>query len=181
MTGRLPLGPALPADVPGDVRLLGRCAARGLPVPPGFVLLDGPVPQEPDLLVRAFDDAAWSLAGDAAATGGAVVLRAVESVHAGTARRSDDLPYDVVHALEGRVTDVRPGAGLRELHVPRYGRFARVHRGADEWRTPLPPWGMRLARLVRRTARVTGGVRELTWADDGRTCWLLAVRGRMQG
>lgn len=64
----------------------------------------------------------------------------------------------------------------RELLVPRLKQWHRPHRGGDEWRTPLPPWGMRLARLLRAVRRALGDVDVVVdWADDGRRCRLTAV------
>ena len=82
---------------------------------------------------------------------------------------------DVARAVEGEAHDLEGAAEVRELRLHRLGRWERPHRGADAWRTPLPPWGMRLARLVRDVVRVVPAT-ELTWADDGRTCRLLGVR-----
>lgn len=85
---------------------------------------------------------------------------------------------DVVHAREVTVAARVAGAAEqdRELLVPRLRRWQRPHRGADEWRTPLPPWGMRLARLIRAVRRAVGDADLLLeWADDGRRCRLVGV------
>lgn len=100
------------------------------------------------------------------------------AVHAGEARlRRADL-VDEVTAREVTVAGRTAAAHeVRTLRVARLGRWSRPHRGADEWRTPLPPWGMRLARLLRAVRRAVGDVDlDLSWADDGRTCRLVSVR-----
>lgn len=100
------------------------------------------------------------------------------AVHAGTATLTRARPVDVVRAREVTVAAHVAGAAFdeRELLVPRLKRWHRPHRGADEWRTPLPPWGMRLARLLRAVRRALGDVDVVVdWADDGRRCRLTGV------
>jgi hypothetical protein len=100
------------------------------------------------------------------------------AVHAGTVALRHGTTVDEVSAREVTVAAASAGAGsdVRVLLVPRLGRWQRPHRMADEWRTPLPPWGMRLARLVRAVRRTLGDADlDLRWADDGRTCRLIAV------
>ena len=96
-----------------------------------------------------------------------------EPVHSGTAELRPGRSYDVVLAHEPGVPQ-----DVRRLHVPVLRtRWARAHRGADPWRTPLPPWGMRLSRRLRALRRAHGDrALDVEWADDGRTCRLLAVR-----
>jgi hypothetical protein len=101
------------------------------------------------------------------------------AVHAGTARLAHGTSVDVVLAREVTVAARTAGAANsdRELLVPRLRRWHRPHRGGDEWRTPLPPWGMRLARLLRAVRRAIGDADVLVeWSDDGRCCRLVAVR-----
>lgn len=100
------------------------------------------------------------------------------AVHAGTASLGVGRPVDVVRAREVTVAARVAGAAWqeRELLVPRLGRWQRPHRGGDAWRTPLPPWGMRLARLIRAVRRAVGDADLLLeWADDGRRCRLVRV------
>lgn len=94
-------------------------------------------------------------------------------VHAGTAELRPGRGADVVRAHEAGVED-----DVRELLVPVLrSRRSRAHRGVDEWRTPLPPWAMRLARALRVLRRARGDVPlDVAWADDGLTCRLTAVR-----
>jgi hypothetical protein len=103
------------------------------------------------------------------------------AVHAGTAELVRGRAVDVVRAREVTVAARIAGAAddERELLVPRLARWARPHRGADQWRTPLPPWGMRLARLLRAVRKAIGDVDVVVdWADDGRRCRLVGVHGR---
>jgi hypothetical protein len=100
------------------------------------------------------------------------------AVHAGTASLRHGTTVDEVLAREVTVAAVSAGAhhDTRTLLVPRLGRWQRPHRMADEWRTPLPPWGMRLSRLIRSVRRALGDCELLLeWADDGRRCRLVAV------
>ena len=100
------------------------------------------------------------------------------AVHAGTVRLRPSTAVDEVEAREATVAARVAGHAddVRTLHVPRLGRWQRPHRGGDEWRTPLPPWGMRLARLLRAVRRALGDADlVVSWADDGRTCRLVAV------
>lgn len=103
------------------------------------------------------------------------------AVHAGTAQLSRHAPMDEVHAREVTVAARVAGKDgeVRVLMVPRLRRWQRPHRGGDVWRTPLPPWGMRLSRLLRAVRRALGDAELLVeWADDGRRCRLVAVRSR---
>ena len=100
------------------------------------------------------------------------------AVHAGAAELVSGNGVDLVRAREVTVAARVAGAAEdeRELLVPRLKRWQRPHRGADEWRTPLPPWGMRLARLLRAVRRALGDVDAvISWADDGRRCRLVAI------
>ena len=100
------------------------------------------------------------------------------AVHAGTARLSRRTPMDEIHVREVTVAAHTAGAAddVRVLLVPRLRSWQRPHRGGDVWRTPLPPWGMRLARVLRAVRRAVGDAElEVEWADDGRRCRLLAV------
>ncbi len=103
------------------------------------------------------------------------------AVHAGTAELSRAEGIDVVRAREVTVAAQVAGASHdeRELLVPRLKTWQRPHRGGDQWRTPLPPWGMRLAKLLRALRRALGDVDvTVDWADDGRRCRLVAVHAR---
>jgi hypothetical protein len=100
------------------------------------------------------------------------------AVHAGTARLSRHTPMDEIHAREVTVAAHTAGASddVRVLLIPRLRSWQRPHRGGDVWRTPLPPWGMRLARLLRAVRRAVGDAElGLEWADDGRRCRLVGV------
>ncbi|MEO6204934.1 MAG: hypothetical protein ABIO67_06075 [Mycobacteriales bacterium] len=114
-----------------------------------------------------------------AAAGIAVAPQSDAAVHAGAATLRSGSATDEVDAHEVTLAAQLVGADVAEtrvLLVPRLGRFARPHRGADAWHTPLPPWGMRLARLVRAVRRALGDDDlDLRWADDGRQCRLVAV------
>ncbi|CAN5147285.1 hypothetical protein BH24ACT10_BH24ACT10_18080 [soil metagenome] len=94
-------------------------------------------------------------------------------VHRGTAELRPGRAADAVRANEVGAED-----DVRVLPVPVLRRRrTRAHRGVDEWRTPLPPWAMRLARALRVLRRARGDVPlDVAWSDDGRTCRLLAVR-----
>ena len=100
-------------------------------------------------------------------------------VHAGEADLHRGTPADEVRAREVTVAARVVGAAeseVRVLLVPRLARWQRPHRGADAWRTPLPPWGMRLARVLRAVRRAVGDVDlHVRWVDDGRTCRLVSV------
>jgi hypothetical protein len=85
---------------------------------------------------------------------------------------------DEVHAREVTVAAHTAGKAEEErvLMVPKLRAWQRPHRGGDVWRTPLPPWGMRLSRLIRSVRRALGDCELLLeWADDGRCCRLVAV------
>lgn len=103
-----------------------------------------------------------------------------EPVHSGVARLRPDRPVDRVEAVEGTAEALGGPAGqeVRELGLPRLtSPLTRPHRGADAWRTPLPPWAMRLSRRLRGVRRRHGdGSWDVTWADDGRTCQVREVR-----
>ena len=101
------------------------------------------------------------------------------AVHAGIARLSRRTPMDEVHVREVTVAAQTAGKAddERVLIVPKLRGWQRPHRGGDVWRTPLPPWGMRLSRLIRSVRRALGDAELLIeWADDGRRCRLVAVR-----
>jgi hypothetical protein len=100
------------------------------------------------------------------------------AIHAGSARLAHGQLFDVVSAREVTVAARIAGHARdeRELLVPRLRRWQRPHRGGDEWRTPLPPWGMRLARVLRSVRRAVGDADVIVdWADDGRRCRIVAV------
>lgn len=192
-----PLPPAVADQVHEEVRALARC---GRLVPVGALLLEGNedlgplatgehvslrvpgayaagrVPTgRPAVLAAAVRTA--RLATPAGARQDVLVLRAAPCVHAGRVRLG---PPDRARAVEGQAHELDGATEVRELQLRRLGRFERAHRGVDAWRTPLPPWGMRLSRLVRDVVRCVPALdlpaAELTWADDGRTCRLLGVR-----
>jgi len=101
------------------------------------------------------------------------------AVHAGEADLRHGTVVDSVRAREVTVAARVAGAAadeVRVLLVPRLRRLQRPHRGGDEWRTPLPPWGMRLARLLRAVRRAVGDADlHVRWADDGRACRLISI------
>jgi hypothetical protein len=181
------LGSPLPPAVDAEGHLLTRCARAGVRLPGGAVLLDGgmslgPLRRSEHILLRPLGTSQAvrvSAAKQAASLAGRcdlLVLRSVRSVHAGRAAVRASQPYDVVDVVEGEPYDLA-GAEVRTLHVPRLERRRqRAHRGADQWRTPLPPYGMRLSRLLRDVQRALGpGDRVLAWADDGHTCRLVGI------
>jgi hypothetical protein len=101
------------------------------------------------------------------------------AVHAGTARLSRRTPMDEVHAREVTIAAQTAGHADEErvLIVPKLRSWQRPHRGGDVWRTPLPPWGMRLSRLIRSVRRALGDAELLLeWSDDGRRCRLVSVQ-----
>ncbi len=193
------LGRSLPPVVDAEGHLLTRCARAGVPMPVGAVLLDGgtslgSMRRSEHVLLRALgtshavrvstDDpdglsTALSAARQATPPAGRcdlLVLRSARSVHGGRATVVTSRPYDVVDAVEGEPYDLA-GVEVRTLHLPRLNRrWQRAHRGADQWQTPLPPYAMRLSRLLRDVRRALGpGDRVLAWADDGRICRLVGV------
>ena len=98
------------------------------------------------------------------------------AVHAGSARLRHGTALDEVTAREVTVAGLAAGDPPRVLQVPRLRRWQRPHRMADEWRTPLPPWAMRLSKLLRQVRRALGDADLVVhWADDGRDCRLIAV------
>ena len=100
------------------------------------------------------------------------------AVHAGTARLSRRTPMDEVHVREVTVAAHTAGHAddVRVLVFPKLRPWQRPHRGGDVWRTPLPPWGMRLSRLIRSVRRALGDCELLLeWVDDGRRCRLVSV------
>jgi len=108
-----------------------------------------------------------------------VAPRSDAAVHAGTAVLRRGTVVDEVRSREVTVAAAIAGAAddVRVLQVPRLRRWQRPHRGADAWRTPLPPWAMRVAKVLRAVRRAVGDVDLLVdWADDGRTCRLVSVR-----
>ncbi len=123
---------------------------------------------------RGVDD----LLSRCARAGIAVAPATDAAVHAGTARLRHGTGHDVVLAREVTVAARVAGAAAdgREVLVPRLRRWQRPHRGGDAWRTPLPPWGMRLARVLRAVRAALGDADVLiSWADDGRRCRLVEV------
>lgn len=198
-TDLIRLGDPLPPAVDDEGHVLTRCANSGVRLPVGAVLLEGgknlgPLRRSEHVLLRALgtslavrvscDDLAGlrgglSAAEQATPPGGRcdlLVLRSARSVHAGRATVRADQPYDIVDVAEAEPYDLA-GAEVRTLHLPRLSRpWQRAHRGADQWRTPLPPYGMRLSRLLRDVGRALGaGERVLTWTDDGQTCRLVGI------
>jgi len=198
-TDLIRLGSPLPPEVHAEGHLLTRCAGAGVPMPVGAVLLDGgqslgSLRRNEHVLLRVLgttdavrvstDDQealretlrAARQATPAAGRGDLLVLRSTRSVHGGRATVIASHPYDVVDAVEGEPYYLA-GVEVRTLHVPRlHRRWQRAHRGADQWRTPLPPYAMRLSRLLRDVRRALGpGDRVLAWADDGSACRLVGV------
>lgn len=197
--GLVRLGRPLPAGLHPEAELLARCVAAGLAVPAGAVLLEGSddlgplagdervslrvlgahpavvvATDRPAVLAAALRTA--RLATPAGARQDVLLLRATPSVHSGRVRARTG--PDVVRAVEGEAYELDATSDVRELLLPRLTRRRqRAHRGADPWRTPLPPWGMRLSRLLRDVRLLLGDEpRVVTWADDGRVCRLLGVR-----
>lgn len=171
-------------------------ARRGLPVPPGRLLRTPDLadlrpgdlgPDQPGRLVDLRSAAprdrpgvpltlaeARAAAPDRWADGGLLLSRAVAAVHGGTAALRPGRPTDLAWAFEVTAAGRASAEPARTLLLPRLGRLQRPHHGADAWRTPLPPWAMRLARVLRAARPLAdGGSAE--WADDGRRCWLLLL------
>lgn len=194
-------GEPLPPAAPLEVRLLWRCASQGVRVAASAVLLDpedgpdvalaaalGPLPPGTlDLVpvpgnavrdVPADDVPALADALRMTLAPGVLVVPQPAAVHAGRAELRPDRAYDVVRSVEGRAHEVATAREVRTLHVPVLAHpWSRPHRGADEWRTPLPPWGMRLSRELRRVrAALPGDALDVDWADDGRRVHVLEVR-----
>jgi hypothetical protein len=192
------LGSDLPAGVAAPLELLTECVHAGLSAAGGVVVLDTSTGSDAELVarLRALPSAPLdlpptaygldpadvpALAGAlraAFARGGAVLARPqVRSVHAGIALLRPGAACDVVRAVEGQAHEVAGSDDVRTLQAPVLRRSRqRAHRGGDQWRTPLPPWGMRLSRLLRDVRRVLGDRHlDVEWADDGRTCRLLSV------
>ncbi len=119
----------------------------------------------------------WATGAAAGVTRADVVLLAhVPGVQAGAAvtgpGRDDLVSW---HEVTPEARDV---GGDREV-----GRWAarplrprdRPHRATD--RVPLPPWGMRLVRVLRDVREVVGAQRwDIEWVDDGRRCWLVGLQ-----
>ena len=199
---RVRLGEPLPPAVPVEARLLARCVAHRIGVAGTAVVLDvedaadvvlagalGPLPPgRVDLVplpgravrdVPVADVAALAAGLRATAPAAAVLVQPQPGcVHAGRAEVRSRRAYDVVHAVEGRAHEVDSAAEVRTLHMPVLAHaWSRPHRGADAWRTPLPPWGMRLSRVLRRLRSVLGEEDlDVEWADDGRRVHVLGVR-----
>lgn len=196
--GLLRLGAPLPAEVHVEGRLLSRSARSRVRLPSGAVLLEGHedlgpvVPGEhvvlrvlgtrPAVRVPTDRDAVLAagvrtvrLAAPAGARQDVLVLRSATSVHAGRALTGGR--HDSIRAVEGEAHELDASDEVRVLDAPRLERpWHRAHRGADPWRTPLPPWAMRVSRLLRDVRQVLGQEPlEITWADDGQVCRLLGV------
>jgi hypothetical protein len=127
------------------------------------------------LYARRVDD----LLARCAAAGIPVAPATDAGIHAGLARVRRNSDIDEVDASEVTVAAASAGhaSDVRRLDVPRLKRWQRPHRGGDPWRTPMPPWGMRLAKLLRAVRRAVGDVDlDVRWTDDGRVCRLIEVR-----
>jgi hypothetical protein len=198
---RVRLGDPLPPAAPEQARWLGRAAARGVRVAGTVLLLDvadgpdvalagalGPLPPgRVDLLalpgaavrdVPTVDVAALAQALRVVMAAPAVLVQPqVAAVHGGRAGLRRDRPYDLVRAVEGSADALETAQEVRVLHVPVLPHpWSRPHRGADVWHTPLPPWGMRLSRVLRRLRVVLPGEElDVLWADDGRRLHVLGL------
>ena len=161
---------------PADGSDVALAAALG-PLPPGLVDLV-PLPGKAVRDVPVDDVPALAAALRQAFAPAVLVQPQPRSVHAGRAELRTGRSYDVVRSVEGRAHDVDTAGEVRTLHVPVLPHvWSRPHRGADEWRTPLPPWGMRLSRVVRRVrAALPGQDVDVDWADDGRRVHVLGIR-----
>lgn len=179
---RLPVPPAgllvvagrrLPADDAAVAALLG-------PLRPGRSVLVGPVDPAAGPLQEAATDDPAGLAEAVRAgwgSGELVVLAAGAAVHAAAVRRPVGAAAGllaVAHVREVTAAGRRAGEPPRELALPAPARGRGPHRGTDG--VPLPPWGMRLTRLVRAVERdVARDWALLEVADDLRTCWLQRI------
>lgn len=107
-----------------------------------------------------------------------IVVEDVPGIHAGVAR-TEPGGDDVVDWHE--VTPEARAAG-GDQDVGRWaarplGARQRPHRAVD--RVPLPPWGMRLVRLLRDVRSVVGTAPwDVHWVDDDERCWLVDLRPR---
>lgn len=199
--GLVRLGAPLPPQVAAEGRLLRRCATAGVRLPSGAVLLEGhddlgPLRAGEHLVLRVLGTTpavrvptgrdgvltaalrTIRLAAPPDLRHDVLVLRSAGSVHAGRATTGG--VHDHFRAVEGEAHELDACADVRALDAPRLERaWHRAHRGVDPWRTPLPPWAMRLSRLVREVRRAVGGEPlEIIWADDGHVCRLLGVSPR---
>ena len=201
---RLGSGEAARAGAAPKAALLDRAARAGLPVPAGFVVLDG----EP---ARAAGGGLWAVRSAFGAEDGKEqslagwfetklnvpgpgVPAAAEAVRASGARRPGRFRRDVLvmrmaearHAgvafterdFEDDLVNHVPGlaAGLVSGAEPG-GRMLLARRERFEPLDAPPGWPRRLQALLRDVRRVFGaGDWDVEWADDGRRCWLLQVR-----
>ena len=114
-----------------------------------------------------------------AAAGVPVAPATDAAVHAGSVRLRHGTVVDEAEAREVTVAARVAGKAdeTRVLQLPRLRSWQRPHRGADQWRTPLPPWAMRLSRQLRVVRRVLGDADLVVhWADDGRVCHVISVQ-----
>ncbi len=119
----------------------------------------------------------WAAGAAAGVARADVILFAhVPGVQAGAAVTGPD--RDDVVSWHEVTPEARQAGGDREV-----GRWAarplrardRPHRATD--RVPLPPWGMRLVRLLRDVREVVGVDRwDVEWVDDGWRCWLVGLQ-----
>lgn len=196
--GLVRLGAPLPPPVAPEGTLLGRCVTGRVPVPAGAILLEGhddlgPLRAGEHVLLRVLGTypavrvptdrpavlaaalRTIRLAAPAGLRHDVLVLRSDACVHAGRALTGG--AADRFQAVEGQAHELDATTDVRVLDAPRLDRpWHRTHRGLDPWRTPLPPWAMRLSRLTRQVRRELGPAGlALIWADDGHRCRLLGV------
>ncbi len=187
----VPAGSVLLDDVRRNADGVDLVDLLGTPDPARLVTLrsafaaPGPVPSRTIQAVPGDDgpglvaavQAIWA-AGTAAAVRrtDVVLLTHVAGVQAGVAAtdagRDDVVSWREV-TPEARRVDRRDDVG--RWAVAPLGPRDRPHRAVD--RIPLPPWGMRLTRLLRDVRRVVGvGRWDVEWVDDGTRCWLVGVQ-----
>lgn len=178
---------------------LDRAVAAGLPVPPAALLPAGGVAptaadltallgaRPPQVVLTPVDapDAAETVAASAAPArlqlllpaGAVSVVAAVAAVHAGSVWRRVGAA-DVVAVREVTAEAAERGQDREERvwSMPPLRSGQRPHRASDG--VPLPPWGMRLARLLRRIQSVPGMTDptvRIDWRDDGGAIWLFGL------
>ncbi len=202
---RLGSGSIEAAGVGSKAAALDRAVAAGLPVPRGFVILDGrDAPTAHDLDGPLAVRSAFSVEdGDESSNAGRfrsllgvtgeglapAVDRVRSSADADTGRR-DVLVMEMVPAVTAGVAFSERGFeddrvewvdGIADhlLSGAQTGHTVDLPRVRERERPPrgLPGWQRRLARLLRDVRREFGDADwDVEWADDGDRCWLVQVR-----
>ena len=202
---RLGSGSLETAGVGPKAALLDRARAAGLPVPGGFVVLDGQEPPSSHDLAGSLAVRSAFSVEDGSELSNAGRFRsllevwpgeldhAVEQVRASADDRTgrlDVLVMEMVPAVTAGIAFAEPGyeddliewvaglaADLASGDVSgNTAELARLRTG-ERSRHTLPGWQQRLASLLRDVRREFGDADwDIEWADDGETCWLVQVR-----